>query len=88
MIVLQGSPELAWKRIQQRGRAMEVEGGWEFSDIQSLHRYYSTYPDDVRKTGFHTEKLLAINLNKLDLANRVHLGYIFEQVLNTLHQSG
>ncbi|MBP9726204.1 MAG: deoxynucleoside kinase [Gammaproteobacteria bacterium] len=81
MIVLQGRPELAWKRIQQRGRAMEVEGGWGFSDIQSLHRFYSSYPDDVRKTGFHQKQVLELNVNKLDLANRVHMGYIFEQVL-------
>ena len=84
MIVLQGRPELAWKRIQQRGRAMEVKGGWDFSDIQSLHRFYSSYSDDVRKTGFHREKLLELNVNKLDLANRVHMGYIFEQVLDAL----
>jgi len=81
MIVLQGRPELAWKRIQQRGREMEVKGGWALSDIQSLHRFYSGYPDDVRKTGFHKNKILELNVNKLDLANRVHMGYIFEQIL-------
>lgn len=86
MIVLQGRPELAWKRIQQRGRAMEVEGGWDLSDIQSLHRFYSSYPDDVRKMGFHRQPLLELNVNKLDLANRVHLGYIFEQVFEVLQR--
>lgn len=87
MIVLQGRPELAWKRIQQRGRAMEVKGGWELSDIRSLNKYYGTYPDDVRKMGFHKEQTLELNVNKLDLANRVHMGYIFEQVLNALKQA-
>jgi deoxyadenosine/deoxycytidine kinase len=84
MIVLQGRPELAWKRIQQRARAMEMEGGWEFSDIQSLNRYYTSYPDDVRKTGFHKNQTLVLNVDKLDLANRVHIGYVFEQILSTL----
>lgn len=84
MIVLQGRPELAWKRIQQRGRQMEIKGGWEFSDIQSLNRYYTTYPDDVRKMGFHQNPTLELNVNKLDLANRVHMGYVFEKTLETL----
>lgn len=83
VIVLQGRPELAWKRIQQRNRAMEINGGWEFSDIQSLNRFYSTFSDDVRKMGFHKNPVLELNINKLDLANRVHMGYVFEQILNT-----
>jgi len=87
MIVLQGRPELAWKRIQQRGRKMEVKGGWEFSDIQSLNRYYTTYSDDVRKSGFHKNPTLELNVNKLDLANRVHMGYVFEKTLQTLQQT-
>ena len=84
MIVLQGRPELAWKRIQQRGREMEVKGGWEFSDIKALNQYYRTYPDDVRKTGFHKGQVLELNVNKIDLANRMHMGYVFETVLNAL----
>lgn len=84
MIVLNGSPELAWKRIQERGRAMEVKGGWEFTDIQSLSRFYSSYADDVKRTGFHSKQILELNVDKLDLANRVHMGYIFEQVLDAL----
>ena len=87
MIVLQGRPELAWKRIQQRGRAMEIKGGWEFSDIQSLNRFYGSYPDDVRKTGFHKKPTLELNVNKLDLANRVHMGYVFEKVYDTLQHA-
>ena len=39
MIVLQGRPELAWQRIKQRGREMEVEGGWSYSDISSLGKF-------------------------------------------------
>ena len=87
MIVLQGRPELAWKRIQQRGREMEIKGGWEFSDIQSLNRFYTTYPDDVRKSGFHKNPTLELNVNKLDLANRVHMGYVFEKVLESLQEA-
>lgn len=86
IIVLQGRPELAWKRIQQRARAMEMEGGWEFSDIKALNKYYTSYSDDVRKTGFHKNQVLELNVNKLDLANRMHMGYVFEKTLDALKQ--
>ncbi|MDD4666987.1 MAG: deoxynucleoside kinase, partial [Candidatus Cloacimonetes bacterium] len=37
IIILQGSPSTAWERIQQRGREMEIEGGWQFSEIKNLN---------------------------------------------------
>ena len=86
MIVLQGRPELAWQRIKQRGREMEVEGGWSYSDIKSLGKFYTTYADDVRKFGFHNGPVLEINVEKLDLTNRIHMGYIFEQIYDKLNE--
>ena len=37
LIVLKGSSEKAWKHIQQRGREIEVEGGWSYSEIRTLY---------------------------------------------------
>lgn len=84
MIVLQGPPELAWKRIQQRGREMEVEGGWSKREIESLAKWYASYPEDVRKFGFHDGPILELHVGQLDLTNRVHTGYIFEKVYDAL----
>ena len=84
MIVLRGRPELAWSRIQQRGRQMEVEGGWSYAEIASMDSFYRTYAEDVRKFGFHTGPILEIDVNKVDLSNRIHMGYLFEQVLDAL----
>jgi deoxyadenosine/deoxycytidine kinase len=86
LIVLRGKPELAWQRIQQRGRAMEIEGGWSFSEIHSLAHYYRTYADDVRKFAFHTNPILEVDVNKIDLANRIHMGYLFEVIYESLKQ--
>tara|TARA_Y100000310_G_scaffold178731_1_gene178665 strand:- start:274 stop:1674 length:1401 start_codon:yes stop_codon:yes gene_type:complete len=86
MVVLQGTPELSWRRIQQRGREMEIQGGWKYNEIKALHELYKSYPQDVRKFGFHNGPLLEINVNKLDITNRVHVGYIFEQVYEKLNK--
>lgn len=86
LIVLRGTPEIAWGRIQQRGRAMEVEGGWSYAEIASMNQYYRTFADDVRKFGFHDNPILEINVNKLDMANRIHLGYLFELIYDALTQ--
>lgn len=84
MIILQGSTDLAWKRIQQRGREMEIEGGWTKSEIRSLNQLYKTYGQDVVKFGFHKGNILEINVDKIDFTNRVHVGYIFEEIYKTL----
>ena len=80
MVCLRGSAELAWRRIRQRARIMEIEGGWKESEIQSLARWYKNYPDQVRRTGFHTGTIIEIDVGKIDLTNRIHLGYVFEQI--------
>ena len=84
MIVLRGRPELAWSRIQQRGRAMEVEGGWSYAEIASMAKFYRTYANDVRKFGFHRGPILEIDVDKIDLSNRIHMGYLFELVYDAL----
>lgn len=84
MIVLKGTPDLAWSRICARGRLMEMEGGWVKSEIDSLSTYYDTYATDVVKYGFHKGRVLEIDVNILDFTNRIHVGYIFEQILKAL----
>lgn len=84
IILLHGSPSLAWERIQQRGREMEVEGGWQFSEINNLNHWYKSYGQNVVKLGFHDGPILDIDVEKLDLTNRIHVGYIFERVLESL----
>ncbi|MFO8144234.1 MAG: deoxynucleoside kinase [Candidatus Syntrophosphaera sp.] len=87
IILLQGSPSLAWDRIQQRGREMELEGGWQFSEINNLNRWYKDYGANVAKFGFHHGPVLEIDVEKLDLTNRIHVGYIFERVLENLQDT-
>jgi deoxyadenosine/deoxycytidine kinase len=84
IILLQGSPSLAWERIQQRGREMEIEGGWQFTEIKNLNRWYKKYGADVVKFGYHNGPVLEIDVEKLDLTNRIHVGYIFERILQVL----
>jgi deoxyadenosine/deoxycytidine kinase len=84
IILLQGSPSLAWERIQQRGREMEIEGGWQFTEINNLNHWYKAYGANVVKLGFHNGPVLEIDVEKLDLTNRIHVGYIFERILEVL----
>jgi deoxyadenosine/deoxycytidine kinase len=84
MIVLQGTPDQAWKRIQERARKMEINGGWTFREITALNKLYRTYPEDVAQCGYHQEPVLKINTLQLDLTNRVHMGYLFERVYEAL----
>jgi len=84
IILLQGSPSLAWERIQQRGREMEIEGGWQFTEINNLNHWYKSYGANVVKLGFHNGPVLEIDVGKLDLTNRIHVGYIFERILDVL----
>ncbi|MCD4817463.1 MAG: deoxynucleoside kinase [Candidatus Cloacimonetes bacterium] len=86
LIILKGSADLAWNRIQQRGREMEIQGGWSNSEIENLNKWYENYANDVRKFGFHDGPILELDMEKLDLNNRVHVGYIFEQILNLLEE--
>lgn len=86
LIVLQGSTEQAWQRIQQRAREMEMNGGWSHREIELLNRLYKTYPEDVCRCGYHSEPVLKINTLQLDLTNRVHMGYFFELVYEALSE--
>jgi deoxyadenosine/deoxycytidine kinase len=84
LIMLNGSTELAWSRIQQRGREMELEGGWSKYEIESLNYWYRNYAGDVKKFGFHKGPVLELNMDKLDLNNRIHIGYIYESIYEIL----
>lgn len=87
LIVLQGSSERAWNLIQHRGRQMEMEGGWSYSEIRTLGRLYNRFPDEVIKFGYHNGPILVINIDKLDLTNRIHVGYVFEKIYEALQVS-
>ena len=84
MIILKGKPEFAWNRIQQRGREMEIEGGWSKAEIEALGFWYNSYAKDVIKFGFHSGRVLTIDVEKIDFTNRIHVGYIFEDIYNIL----
>ena len=84
LIVLNGSSDLAWNRIQQRGREMEIEGGWSKNEIENLNQWYNNYANDVSKFGFHHGPILELNMNQLDFNNRTHLGYIYESIFSIL----
>ncbi|MBN2829933.1 MAG: deoxynucleoside kinase [Candidatus Cloacimonetes bacterium] len=84
LIILKGSAKLAWSRIQQRGREMETEGGWSNAEIRNLNEWYKTYQNDVVNYGFHKGPILEIDVEKVDLTNRIHCGYIFEQIYELL----
>ena len=85
IIQLVGNPKLAWQRIQQRGREMEIEGGWNQAEIKNLNHWYKDYAINVVKYGFHQGKVIEIDVNKIDLLNRVHVGYIFERIYEELN---
>lgn len=87
LIVLKGRSELAWNRIQQRGREMEVEGGWSKNEIEALNEYYKTYSNDVLRFGFHSGKVMEIDVEKIDFTSRIHVGYVFEGILEQLSSS-
>jgi hypothetical protein len=36
------------------------------------------------KLGFHKGPVLEVDVEKLDLTNRIHVGYIFESILESL----
>ena len=84
MIVLQGSTDQAWQRIQQRARQIEMDGGWSYREISALNKLYRSYPEDVRKCGYHQKPVLKINTQQVDLTNRVHMGYLFDKVYEAL----
>ena len=87
LIILKGKSSLAWRRIQQRGREMEIEGGWSKSEIEALSHWYDSYANDVIKYGFHDGKILEIDVEKIDFTNRIHVGYIFEDIYRILTES-
>ncbi len=84
IIILKGNPEFAWNRIQQRGREIEIEGGWNKKEIEALSFWYNSYAEDVIKFGFHSGRVLTIDVEKIDFTNRIHVGYIFEDIYNIL----
>lgn len=85
LIVLKGDSEIAWSRIQQRGREMETEGGWSFQDIDNLNHWYKSYSVDVERFGFFKGPILEIDVEKIDITNRIHVGYIFEEIYRILN---
>ena len=86
IIVLTGRASFAWQRIQERGREMEIQGGWTLSEIEALNHWYESYSTDVTRFGYHRGKVLEIDVEKLDITNRIHAGYIFEEIYRILSE--
>lgn len=84
IIHLVGNPKLAWQRITQRGREMEMQGGWSEAEITNLNQWYQGYGVNVVKYGFHSGKVIEIDVTMIDLLNRVHIGYVFERIYEEL----
>ena len=82
LICLEGESDLAWSRIQQRARKMEIEGGWPRNDINELNNLYHTFPHKVKDYGFHEGPILKVNVgyNGVDVTNRIHVGYVLEEI--------
>ncbi len=84
MVILRGSPELAWNRIVQRGIPAEVEGGWTPSQIRALDYWYGQFVRNVREFGFHDGPIVEFDLDKLMITDRIHIGYMFERIYDAL----
>ncbi|MEW5896574.1 MAG: deoxynucleoside kinase [Nanoarchaeota archaeon] len=85
MLVLQGRPELSWQRIRGRRRPEEVGGGWKMErDLRPLAKLYHDFPSTVRNYGLHKGAVLEIDVDKVDITNRVHQGFIYEEILSAL----
>lgn len=86
IIVLQGSPELSRLRILERSVSRPEElDAWQLEkDLRPLAEFYKTLPQEVIKYGLHKGPILEIDVDKIDIANRIHLGYIYEQILEKL----
>ncbi|MFA7057233.1 MAG: deoxynucleoside kinase [Candidatus Cloacimonadales bacterium] len=87
IIHLVGNPKLAWQRITQRGREMEMQGGWSEAEITNLNQWYQGYGVNVVKYGFHSGKVIEIDVTMIDLLNRVHIGYVFERIYEVLRDN-
>ena len=66
---------------------MEVNGGWTHTDIKDLNKLYRSYPEEVNKCGFHTNPILKINTEQIDMKNRLHMDYLLEQCYEALSNS-
>ena len=67
---------------------MEVEGGWSYSDIKAFDSLYKSYDKDIVRFGFHDGLSMIVDVNKLDLTNRIHAGYVFDEIYNKLTGNG
>ncbi|MBT5739950.1 deoxynucleoside kinase [Candidatus Woesearchaeota archaeon] len=87
MIVLQGKPELSWQRILQRQRPEELEGGWSLNkDLRPLAKLYQEFPEVVKEYSLHQGPVLIIDVDRVDITQRAHQGFVYEQILQSLKQ--
>lgn len=84
MIILQGSPELSRLRILQRGRPEELKAWRLEEELRPMAELYGDFPGLVEKYDLHAGPILTFDLDCLDITNRVHEGYICEQILDSL----
>jgi len=84
LIVLQGKPELARERIIQRGRPEEVDAWKLESELKPLAKLYSQFPSLVKNYGLHQGPILIFDVDRIDITNRAHQGFMYEQILQAL----
>ncbi len=82
MIVLHGSPGLSRLRILQRGRPEELTAWRLEEELRPLSKLYDGFSGLVKEYGLHSGPILAVDLDRIDITNRVHEGYIYERILN------
>lgn len=82
MILLTGSSELAYQRIEQRGRPGEVEH-WG-PDLPFMTKLYNQFAAKVQESNYHNNPILCFNTRSVDTLNPIHRGFIYEQMYQAL----
>ncbi|MBS3124013.1 deoxynucleoside kinase [Candidatus Woesearchaeota archaeon] len=83
MIVLQGTPEYSRQRILHRGRPEEI-AAWDLVELRDLHKLYQEFPGNVGSYGLHQGPIITLDVSKIDVTNRIHQGFVYEQMLKAL----
>jgi hypothetical protein len=84
-MVLLGGPELSCLRIQQRSRPEELQGGWQLErDLRPLANLYEEFPRVVSGYGLHQGPILVFDVERVDITNRAHQGFVYEQLLQAV----
>ena len=86
MIHLHGPAELSHARKIMRGRE-EEKSAWSLSDLTELARLYNELPQKIHHYGLHQGPVLSFDVRHFDITNEIHRGYMYEEMLRSLHQN-